>query len=99
LKFVYSDLRANYTTHDMLTLSKIYAVKTRRPQFAFAANKDTTYFIFKQNLSYLLIHALYYIPDSPIIEGLSYPLSKVEVSIQKRYQKGIYISLQYRFDI
>jgi hypothetical protein len=27
--FEYSDYRANYPTHGMLTLSKIYAVKTR----------------------------------------------------------------------
>jgi len=31
LNFEYSDLRANYPTHDMLTLSKIYAVKTGHP--------------------------------------------------------------------
>jgi len=31
--FEYSDYRANYPTHGMLTLSKIYAVKTRRPLF------------------------------------------------------------------
>jgi hypothetical protein len=32
LNFEYSDLRANYPTHDMLTPSKIYAVKTIHPQ-------------------------------------------------------------------
>jgi hypothetical protein len=32
LRFEYSDLRANYPTHDMLTLSKIYAVNTRHPR-------------------------------------------------------------------
>jgi len=31
LKFEYSDLRANYPTHDMLTLSKTYAVKAKHP--------------------------------------------------------------------
>ena len=29
--FEYSDLRANYPTHGMLALSKIYAVKTGHP--------------------------------------------------------------------
>lgn len=36
LKFEYSDLRANYPMHDMLTLSKTYAVKTGRPHFVTA---------------------------------------------------------------
>jgi hypothetical protein len=31
LMFEYSDYRANYPTHGMLTLSKIYAVKTKTP--------------------------------------------------------------------
>jgi hypothetical protein len=34
--FEYSDLRANYPTHGMLTLSKIYAVKTGRPLLFFS---------------------------------------------------------------
>ncbi len=33
LEFEYSDLRANYPTHDMLILTLPYAVKTSRPQF------------------------------------------------------------------
>ena len=33
-QFEYSDLRANYPTHGMLTPSKIYAVKTRHPRSA-----------------------------------------------------------------
>lgn len=32
LKFSYSDLSANYATHYMLTLTKIYAVKTGQPR-------------------------------------------------------------------
>jgi hypothetical protein len=32
LKFEYSDLSANYPTHYMLTLTKIYAVKTGQPR-------------------------------------------------------------------
>lgn len=38
LNFEYSDLRANYPTHDMLTLSKTYAVKTGRPHFDICKN-------------------------------------------------------------
>lgn len=33
LKIEYSDLRANYPTHDMLILTLPYAVKTSRPRF------------------------------------------------------------------
>ena len=32
LKFEYSDLSANYPTHYMLILTKIYAVKTGQPR-------------------------------------------------------------------
>jgi len=33
LSFEYSDYRANYPTHGMLTRSKIFAVKTGQPRF------------------------------------------------------------------
>jgi hypothetical protein len=44
LKFEYSDLRANYPTHGMLTPSKIYAVKTRHPHSSdpLSAGPETT---------------------------------------------------------
>jgi hypothetical protein len=43
LEFEYSDLPANYTTQDMLTLSKIYAVKTGHPHVYFSPDgyRDT----------------------------------------------------------
>jgi len=37
LEFEYSDLSANYPTHYMLTLTKIYAVKTGQPRFIYCS--------------------------------------------------------------